>query len=82
MRNAKAADLDLVTNKDDSSGIKIDINPAQATKKAGDIAPEWAGDLVTTEEELENFQGRSAFKTTNLSTEVTNNGREEGIHSD
>jgi hypothetical protein len=56
VRNAKVADLELVTNKDDSSGIKIDIVAAQATKKAGEIAPEWAGDLMSTEEELEDFQ--------------------------
>jgi len=56
VRNNKAADLRLVESKDDASGLKVDIVPSEAVKTASEISrPEWAGDLMTTEEELENF---------------------------
>lgn len=56
VRNAKAADLRLVQSKDDASGLKVDIVPTEAVKTTSDISrPEWAGDLMTTEEELETF---------------------------
>ncbi len=56
VRNNKAADLRLVQSKDDASGLKVDIVPTEAVKTTSEISrPEWAGDLMTTEEELETF---------------------------
>lgn len=56
VRNNKAADLRLVQSKDDASGLKVDIVPTEAVKTTSEISrPEWAGDLMTTEEELEMF---------------------------
>jgi hypothetical protein len=57
LRNSKNTDLRLVENKDETSKQKIDIVPADATKKAGEVSrPEWAGEIMTTEEELETLQ--------------------------
>lgn len=56
VRNNRAADLKLVTDKDDASGLKVNIVPGDATKTVNKISrPEWAGELMTTEEELELF---------------------------
>lgn len=54
VRNNKSADLSLMQNKDDASGSKLDVDPKEVTKKINDNSrPQWAGDLMTTEEELE-----------------------------
>ena len=62
VRNNKASDLKLVENKDETSGGKIDIVPSEAVKTVDRVSrPEWAGELMTTEEELDtfNYEGNS-----------------------